>query len=213
MSEDDAKNFPDPSEESAKVPRKEVKGFLIPEKIGPYEIDSLYSVGGMSYIFLSKSPETGEPIAIKVLRATYLKDKDMLTRLLNEGSILGVTSHPNIVKLYDLGLWEEGIYVAMELVKGISLRHLIKRNAISHKRALEIILEVAYALSHLHSHGVIHRDLKPDNILIVDSGEIKLIDFGIADFLEPLIGAEVIEKGQSVLGTANYMRTSFPVIC
>lgn len=174
-----------------------------PEKIGPYKIEGLISTGGMSYIYIAKHPTTGEAIVVKVVRNKHLKNKEMLSRLLNEAKVIGLTSHPNIVKLFDLGQWEKGLYIAMEYVQGVSLRQFIKKNTISHKRALEIVLQIAYALTHLHSHGVIHRDLKPDNVLITESGDIKLIDFGIAQFLQP--GDERITKGRARVGTPNYM--------
>lgn len=174
------------------------------EKIGPYKIESLLSIGGMSYLYLAKHPTVDQLVVIKVVRSKYLKDKVVLTRLLNEAKILGVTSHPNIVKLYDLGQWEKGLYVVMEYVQGVSLRQFIMRNTMTHQRALEIILQIAYALAHLHGQGVIHRDLKPDNILMTESGDIKLIDFGLAQFLLAPPD-DKITQGKVKMGTPNYM--------
>jgi len=174
------------------------------EKIGPYKIESLLSIGGMSYLYLAKHPTEDQLVVIKVVRSKYLKDKVVLTRLLNEAKILGVTSHPNIVKLYDLGQWEKGLYVVMEYVQGVSLRQFTMRNTMTHKRALEIVLQIAYALAHLHGQGVIHRDLKPDNILMTESGDIKLIDFGLAQFLLAPPD-DKITQGKVKMGTPNYM--------
>ena len=85
------------------------KAFPLPEKVGDYKIESLLNVGGMSYIFLAKHPVTSESVVVKVVRHKYLKDPDMLTRLLNEAKVIGLASHPNIVKLFDLGQWERGL--------------------------------------------------------------------------------------------------------
>lgn len=152
----------------------------IPKKIGPYKIESLLNEGGMSYLYLATHPKTFQPIAIKTLAPKYLSSSEMHSRFLKEAQIIKMTDHPNIVKLFDQGEWENGVYIAMEWIQGISLRQFIQQKSLSHKKALEIVLQVAYALCHLHAHGVIHRDLKPENILITETGIVKVIDFGIA---------------------------------
>ncbi len=156
----------------------------IPSQIGPYKIESLLNRGGMSLLYLGVQPRSAQPIVIKVLLPKYGKNRETTNRFLKEAHIIGITNHPNIVKLYGEGQWEQGLYIAMEFIRGISLRQFIQQKSLSHKRALEIVLQVAYALCHLHTHGVIHRDLKPENILITESGEVKVIDFGIAQLQE-----------------------------
>ena len=94
-----------------------------------------------------------------------------------------MANHPNIVTLYDSGVWENGLYIAMEYIEGISLRKWLENTPAGLKKRIEMILEIAYALVHLHTHHVIHRDLKPENILVTPSGHIKVIDFGIAQVL------------------------------
>ncbi|HEX2583043.1 MAG TPA: protein kinase [Chlamydiales bacterium] len=175
----------------------------LPKKIGPYKIESLLNKGGMSYLYLGLHPGTTQPIVIKVLSPKFIANQEMVSRFLKESQIIGMTDHPNIVKLYGQGTWEKGLYIAMEFIRGISLRQFIQQKSLSHKRALEIILQVAYALCHLHTHGVIHRDLKPENILITESGEIKVIDFGIAQLQGE--GTETISKNRRVIGTPVYM--------
>ncbi|HSX10966.1 MAG TPA: protein kinase [Chlamydiales bacterium] len=176
--------------------------FPLPQKIGPYKIESLLNKGGMSVLYLGTHPDTAQPLVIKVLLPKYLKNKEIANRFLKEAQIIGITNHPNIVRLYGQGQWEKGLYIAMEFIQGISLRQFIQQKSLSHKRALEIILQVAYALCHLHTHGVIHRDLKPENILITETGEIKVIDFGIAQ----LHGEEErITQKKRMMGTPVYM--------
>ncbi len=176
----------------------------LPKEIGPYKIESLLNKGGMSVLYLGLHPETGQPIAIKVLLPKYLKNKEMANRFLKEAEIIGLTNHPNIVHLYGQGKWEKGLYIAMEFIQGISLRQFIQQKSLTQKRALEIILQVAYALCHLHTHGVIHRDLKPENILITETGEIKVIDFGIAQ-LHSDVEKERITQKKRLMGTPTYM--------
>lgn len=174
----------------------------LPSTIGPYKIESLLFKGGMSLLYLGLDPETKTPLAIKVLSPSYVTEHDAVTRFLKEAKVIALSNHPNIVKLYGQGEWEKGLYIAMELIHGISLKQFIMQHSLSMRRALEIILQVCYALLHLHSHGVIHRDLKPENILITEEGEIKVIDFGIAQLHEEK--DKKIDKSR-FLGTPNYM--------
>lgn len=174
----------------------------LPTQIGPYTIDKLIEKGGMSYLFLSHDPATKQPIIIKVLSPKFVKNKEASDRFLNEAKIIKMANHPNIVTLFDSGVWENGLYIAMEYIEGISLRKWLENTPAGLKKRIEMILEIAYALVHLHTHHVIHRDLKPENILVAQSGHIKVIDFGIAQVLN--------EKGQDsqnkrFIGTPIYI--------
>lgn len=174
-----------------------------PQFIGPYKIESLLEKGGMSLLYLGTHPETGVPITIKVLSPKYLTREDVIQRFLHEAEIIGLADHPNIVKLTGYGEWEKGLYIAMEFVEGSSLRQHLLKNPISLKQAIDIIIDIAYALCHLHTHGVIHRDLKPENILVTENGSIKVIDFGIAQIIErPKDDTQTHPK---VIGTPIYM--------
>jgi len=174
----------------------------LPEKIGPYKIESLLERGGMSLLYLAVHPETKEPITIKVLFPEYMTNPEMVQRFIREAEIIALADHPNIVKLFGHGKWENGLYIAMEYVNGISLRQYLLRNLISLKRALEIVMEISMALCHLHAHGIIHRDLKPENILISESGAIKVIDFGIAQMLTDVRDSSSEKR---LIGTPIYM--------
>ncbi len=176
----------------------------IPEKIGPYKIEAILERGGMSLLFLGKEPETNNPVAIKVLLPKFLSSPEVVERFLNESQIIALTNHPNIVKLLHHGEWENGLYIAMEYIQGISLRHYLLQTPISLKRALNIIIDISYALCHLHSYGVIHRDLKPQNILVSQTGEIKVIDFGIAQLLAEKPYLDEPTK-QRLIGTPIYI--------
>lgn len=176
-----------------------------PSKIGPYSIETLLDKGGMSILYLGTHPETQDPITIKVLLPKYLSHPEMTARFLNEAEIIALADHPNIVKLFGYGEWEGGLYIAMEFIQGVSLRQYLMQNPLSLKRSLEIILEIAYALCHLHTHGVIHRDLKPENILINEDGHVKVIDFGIAQLLDPQEKAQEESAKRRLIGTPIYM--------
>lgn len=172
----------------------------IPETIGPYKVETLLAKGGMSLLYLGFEPKTKQPRVIKTLSPEYMNHPEMVDHFLWEAKIIAITDHPNIVKLYDHGKWEEGLYIAMEFIRGVSLRQFLMQQSFSLKRCLDIILQVAYALCHLHAHGVIHRDLKPENILIAEDGEVKVIDFGIAQLHE-----DEPRKSHRIIGTPSYM--------
>jgi len=175
----------------------------IPQSIGPYKVESVLNKGGMSILYLGKHPETNAPLAIKVLSPAYLKHPEMKKQFLNEANIIQMADHQNIIRLFGQGEWENGLYIAMEFVQGISLKQFILQQSLSLKSALDIVLQVSYALLHLHTHGVIHRDLKPENILITESGKIKVIDFGIAQLM--FHGNDTLAEQGRLLGTPNYM--------
>ncbi len=176
----------------------------IPKMIGPYKIECLLEKGGMSILYLGLHPDSKEPTTIKVLLPRLLSHPDVVQRFLTEAEIIAMTDHPNIVKLYGHGEWEGGLYIAMEFIQGISLRQALLQSPISLKKALEIIIDIAYALCHLHTHGVIHRDLKPENILITETGQVKVIDFGIAQLLTEK-NASGAPARQRLIGTPIYM--------
>lgn len=176
----------------------------LPEFIGPYKVESLLSQGGMSYLYLALHPKTHQPVTVKVLAQKFLNHREMIDRFLQEAQIISMTSHPNIVKLYGYGEWEGGLYIAMEFVQGISLKHFILQNTLSLRRALEIVLQISQALTHLHAHGVVHRDLKPENILLTADGGVKVIDFGIAQ-MQAQQDEERLTVHSRMMGTPIYM--------
>lgn len=175
----------------------------LPISIGRFQIESLLAYGGMSLVYLAKDPKSQSICCVKVLSPHCMANKHLVDRFLKESEISGLTDHPNIVKILDQGTWENGLFIAMEFIQGISLRQFILDRSLSHQKAVQIVLDVASALLHLHTHGVIHRDLKPDNILITNQGEIKLIDFGIAHLVDEAL--EEARKVGGLIGTPSYM--------
>lgn len=182
----------------------EVSSDPLPERIGPYKIETLLEKGGMSFLYLATHPENKDPITIKVLFPEFVSNPEMVQRFLREAEIIALADHPNIVKLFGQGQWEGGLYIAMEFIQGISLRQYLLRNLVSLKHALEIVMEISMALCHLHAYGIIHRDLKPENILVTDTGNVKVIDFGIAQLLtDP--GRDLVSNKRRLIGTPIYM--------
>lgn len=175
----------------------------IPKTIGPYKIDSLLHKGPMSLLFLAHAPGSKDLLAIKVLPPKIAAQKELADRFLEEARIISLATHPNIVKLYGQGDVESGLYIAMEFIQGVSLKQFLHTRSLSLKRLLDVLLQISYALLHLHTHGIIHRDLKPENILITENGQIKLIDFGISRFAEQ---KNPLKEGRGgIVGTPSYM--------
>lgn len=175
----------------------------IPKKIGPYQIQSLLTKHKYYHLYLGIHPTTKEIVAIKTLLKKYLKDPSIAERFLKEVQITKKSQHPNIIKVFDHGKWEGGYYLCMEFIQGVSLRHFIQESPMPYQRSIETILQIAHALTHMHSTGVIHCDIKPDNILMTTRGEVKIIDFGIAHTLSE--SAPKKSETPLILGTPEYM--------
>ncbi|MBA3237727.1 MAG: protein kinase [Parachlamydiaceae bacterium] len=177
----------------------------IPHVIGQFKIESLLPGGGMSRLYLATDLKTQSEVAVKILLPKYVYYPDIVERFLREAEILSYVDHPNIVKMYSHGTWEGGFYIVMEFILGGSLRQCILNNPLSLRRALEMILDIAYGVCHLHTQGIIHRDLKLENILVTDEGVIKIIDFGIAQLLHAVKDEEQSAISQRTVGTPIYM--------
>ena len=175
-------------------------------KIGRYELIEEIGRGAMSVVYLAKDPEIGRSLAIKLLKHELVEEEEYRALFLREARAAGSLSHPGIVTIYDVGIWQDRPYIAMELLEGDNLDdYLEKHGVFSIGNALELAQQLTDALDYAHSKGVIHRDIKPENILVLEGGKrFKITDFGIArvehQFMEA--GAEEREK---VMGTPAYM--------
>jgi len=175
---------------------------MYPERLGPYKIVRLLGRGGMGWVYEGVDERTGEPAAIKVLAASVSREEGFRQRFEAEIEALRKLNHPHIVRL--IGFGEEGdtLFYAMELVQGPSLeQELHQGRRFSPREAVLIGLQVCAALRHAHDRGIIHRDIKPGNLLRTQEGKIKLSDFGIAR----LFGVSGLTSAGNVLGTVEYM--------
>jgi serine/threonine protein kinase len=178
--------------------------------LGPYRIASRIGEGGMGAVYRAKDTRLGRDVAIKVLTAVTLSDKERLQRFEQEARATGMLNHPNLLTIYDIGSTEGTPFLVSELLEGENLRDRIDRGAIPPRKAVDISQQMAHGLAAAHDKGVIHRDLKPENIFITKEGRVKILDFGIAK-LTPTGGSEgpmfqmaATEPGM-VLGTVGYM--------
>src|ERR671925_1127473 len=164
-----------------------------------YRILRKLGAGGMANVYLAEDEELGRRVAIKILNDRYANDELFIERFRREAKSAAALSHPNIVSIYDRGEAEGTYYIAMEVIEGRSLKELIlTRGPLPVNQAITYTLEMLEALRFAHRHGIIHRDVKPHNILIGE--RLKVTDFGIAR-----AGASQMTEAGSIMGTAQYL--------
>lgn len=150
---------------------------------GRYEIHELIGVGGMANVYRCTDTIDDREVAIKILKDEYLNNEEFIRRFKNESKAIAMLSHPNIVKVYDVSFGDMIQYIVMEYIDGITLKEYIDRQGIIEwKDALHLATQILKALQHAHECGIVHRDIKPQNIMLLQDGTIKVTDFGIARF-------------------------------
>ena len=169
---------------------------------GRYEIHELIGQGGMAYVYRAYDPTENRWVAIKILREELSDNSDFLRRFRNESKAIAVLSHPNIVKVYDVSFGDRIQYIVMEYVDGITLKQYIEQQGeIKWREALYFTVQILQALQHAHERGIIHRDIKPQNIMLLEDGSIKVMDFGIARFTQ----AETQTMTDKAIGSVHYI--------
>ncbi|HUD65680.1 MAG TPA: protein kinase [Candidatus Sulfotelmatobacter sp.] len=153
-------------------------------KLGDYEIVSQVGAGGMGVVYRARDLRLGRPVAIKVLGGHLSADANRLRRFEQEAQSAAALNHPNILAVYQLGMYEGAPYLVSELLEGETLREELKRGQLKQSRAIDLAEQIADGLSAAHQRGIIHRDLKPENLYITKEGRLKILDFGLAKLLE-----------------------------
>ncbi len=184
------------------------------QSISHYKILKMLGAGGMGEVYLAQDTRLDRKVALKILPAAFAEDAERMRRFVREAKAASALNHPNILTIYETGEFENTNYIASEFVEGETLSERIRREPMNLKALLEVAVQVAGALQAAHGAGIVHRDIKPDNVMIRPDGFVKLLDFGIAKLTEkktePLDAeaATAIKSGTTpgmIIGTANYM--------
>ncbi len=171
---------------------------------GRYEIKEVIGVGGMAYVYKAYDCIDDRTVAVKILKDEYLANEEFTRRFKNESKAIAILSHPNIVKVYDVSFGERLQYIVMEYIDGITLKEYIEQQRdIKWKEALHFTVQILRALQHAHDKGIVHRDIKPQNIMLLPDGTIKVTDFGIARFSRNEIRAT--GAGDKAIGSVHYI--------
>src|SRR5580693_694014 len=177
-------------------------------KLGPYEILAPLGAGGMGEVYRARDPRLDREVALKILPAGLLADEAARRRFRKEALALAKLSHSHIAVIHDVGE-EAGVdYLVMECVPGQSLAEKLKSGSLPEKEVASLGAQIAEALEEAHEHGVIHRDLKPGNIMVTPKGQAKVLDFGLAKLLRPAAettATESFTETQGIAGTLPYM--------
>ena len=167
-----------------------------------YEVIKTIGEGGMANVYLAEDTILNRKVAIKVLRGDLSSDEKFIRRFQREALSVSNLSHPNIVEVYDVGEEEGQHYIVMEHIEGKTLKQLLKkRDVLTLSEVIDIMTQLTDGISHAHESYIIHRDIKPQNIMILDDGKIKITDFGIAMALN----ATQLTQTNSVMGSVHYL--------
>lgn len=184
------------------------------KRLGRYEVRSLLGVGGMGEVYLAQDTQLRRPVALKLLPSEFTLNEERLNRFKQEAFAASALNHPNILTIYEVGSEDNVHFIATELIDGVSLRERMAREQLTVDQVLDLGGQVASALSAAHAAGIVHRDMKPENVMVRRDGYVKVLDFGLAKLTEhsglrsdPEAATLQVVKTDpgKVMGTANYM--------
>ena len=186
----------------------EIHPSLIGKELGTYRIESLLGAGGMGEVYLARETKLNRRVALKILPTQFVADAERVSRFEREARALSALNHPNLITIYEVGEINGTHFIAMEFVEGRTLRSLMGSH-LKLREILSIVAQVAEALAAAHQSGIIHRDIKPDNIMMRADGYVKVLDFGLAKLAEtPAPGSEADAahtQAGATMGTLAYM--------
>jgi len=184
---------------------------MIGTRIGPYEIVGWLGAGGMGDVYRARDTRLSRDVAIKLISGTLVADASRVHRFEQEAIAASQLNHPNILAVYDTGVHDSAPYIVSEVLEGESLRSVLHRGPLPLRKAIEYARQTADALAAAHQKGIVHRDVKPDNLFVLSDGRIKVLDFGIAKLTAPAddgavrTGMPTDTAAGTVVGTAAYM--------
>jgi serine/threonine protein kinase len=182
-------------------------------RVGQYQILAPIGAGGMGEVYRARDTRLDRDVAIKVLPDAFARDPERLGRFEREARAVAALSHPGILAIHDFGTTADGLtYAVMELLEGTTLRERLDTGAVPPRRAVDFGVQIVRALGAAHEKGIVHRDVKPENIFVTEDGRVRILDFGLARVTAaangPMAGATRTTVGTSegvVMGTVGYM--------
>ena len=172
------------------------------EQVGPYRIIEQLGQGGMATVYKAYHASLDRYVALKVLHPAFLEDKNFHARFSREAKLVARLEHPNIVPIYDYAEHEGRPYLVMKYIEGITLKARITSSSPGNEEVLRVVESVGAALSYAHKHGILHRDVKPSNVILSSDGQIYLADFGLARIAQ---SGETTLTSDMVIGTPQYI--------
>ncbi len=179
-----------------------------------YRVISKIGEGGMGEVYLAEDTELGRQVALKILLSEVAGDEDRVRRFVQEAKAASALNHPNILTVYQIGMYEDSRFIATELIKGETLRDRLRGEPLTMREVLDVAMQIAAALNAAHNAGIVHRDIKPENIMLRDDGFVKVLDFGLAKLAkdpaattdsEDATVAQVKTRPGMIMGTVQYM--------
>ena len=166
-----------------------------------YEILEVLGTGGMAVVYKARCHRLNRLVAIKILKDDYSQDEEFRRRFHAESQAVAMLSHPNIVSVYDVSTSGGADFIVMELIDGITLKQYMERKGVLNwKETLHFAIQIGKALDHAHSRGIVHRDIKPHNVMVLKNGSVKVADFGIAQVMTQ---SDTLTK--EALGSVHYI--------
>ena len=182
---------------------------MLGERISHYRVTGKLGVGGMGVVYEAEDTRLSRAVALKFLPEELAGDPDAIRRFEREAQTVAILNHPHICTIYDVGDHQGRRFIAMERVDGVNLKTYMARNTLDTPAVVDIALQVTDALAAAHAKGVVHRDIKPGNIIVAPSGQVKVLDFGLARRFKLSETGPLGADGSTIigrpLGTANYM--------
>src|SRR5829696_4719354 len=179
----------------------------MPELAADTIVDSRYRIlhrlgaGGMAEVYCAKDSQLGRRVALKLLYRRFAEDAEFVERFRREASAAAGLQHPNVVQVFDRGEWDGTYYIAMEFLEGRNLKQVVREHgALEPALAADLVAQILKAARFAHRRGVVHRDIKPHNVIVDDEGRAKVTDFGIAR-----AGASEMTETGAIMGTAQYL--------
>jgi len=199
---------------AARLLADERAGSMAGRQLGHYQLISLLGAGGMGEVYLARDARLGRQVAIKLLPLRFTMEADRVRRFQREAHAASALNYPNILTMHEIGEVENVHFIATEFIDGVTLRQHMQSTRLNVREALDIAVQVASALATAHAAGIVHRDVKPENVMLREDGIVKVLDFGLAKLTEqralmrdPVARTRASVQSDTgvVMGTASYM--------